>query len=285
MTFRSSPALIAHIKLSEGLCWTPACRGTRIGDERNRNISSNQVAAYYDPIGVLTIGYGTTRSVLPSLNASTVITKQEAEQLIYRGLIPFEDAVNRAVKVPITQGMFDAIVDLAYGVGPGPMASSTLVRKLNMRDYTGAANEFSRWVYADGKILPGLVTRRERDKAMFLRDGIPNGTTPRPSPQAPVSPSSPLAPPVTRPADVPATSPLPDTQTPSISQSSPTVPNTTGGADLPLASVNFSTLFSNAVDAAQTASNAVQTKTGLAPLEWLIIIAGVGSLAWVILSD
>ena len=71
--------------------------------------------------------------------------------------------------------MFDALVSFAYNVGSGVdgLKTSTLLRKLNGKDYEGAAREFDRWVHGDGKVLPGLVTRRNKEEALFRRDGFP----------------------------------------------------------------------------------------------------------------
>lgn len=123
--------------------------------------------AYLDPVGVPTIGHGTTSGV----KLGDKITRDEAKKLLLRDATYAGAAIKRCVKVPLYQNEYDAYVSFAYNVGGGAFCKSTLVRKLNERDYTGACNELLRWVYADGRKLPGLVERRARERRMCL--GIP----------------------------------------------------------------------------------------------------------------
>nr|WP_276554179.1 lysozyme [Cupriavidus gilardii] len=76
--------------------------------------------------------------------------------------------VNSCVRVPLTDGQRTAFVSFTYNVGRGAFCGSTLVRKLNAGDYVGACNELPRWVYAKGVKLPGLVNRREQERALCL---------------------------------------------------------------------------------------------------------------------
>ena len=61
-----------------------------------------------------------------------------------------------------------AIVDFTFNLGPGRLQTSTLRRRVNQRDWQGAASELKRWVYGGGVILPGLVTRRAANAALLL---------------------------------------------------------------------------------------------------------------------
>jgi peptidoglycan hydrolase-like protein with peptidoglycan-binding domain len=79
----------------------------------------------------------------------------------------FEAAVNRLVKVPLSQGQFDALVSFSFNVGEGALADSTLLRKLNARDYKGARREFARWNKGGGRVLPGLTRRRAAEAKLF----------------------------------------------------------------------------------------------------------------------
>jgi GH24 family phage-related lysozyme (muramidase) len=123
--------------------------------------------AYIDAVGVPTIGYGTTQINGKPVQMGTSISEQEATKLMAQDLGQFENTVNRAVKVAINNNQFSAMVSFTYNVGSGAFTDSTLLKKLNQGDYSGAANEFGRWVHGDGKVLPGLVTRRAAEKAMF----------------------------------------------------------------------------------------------------------------------
>ncbi|MDI7005145.1 lysozyme [Pseudomonas aeruginosa] len=123
--------------------------------------------AYPDPAHgwrVPTIGYGTTSGV----KMGDTITKERAEELLREDVKRFEGYVDRLVKVPLTQGQFDALVSFTYNLGPGALEKSTLLKLLNRGDYQGAANQFSRWVNAGGKRLGGLVKRRAAERVLFL---------------------------------------------------------------------------------------------------------------------
>jgi lysozyme len=125
---------------------------------------------YLCPAGVPTIGYGSTRYAdgrKVTLNDKS-ITVEQADEIMRTSLVEYENAVNRYVKVPITQGQFDALVDFAYNAGAQSLRNSTLLKMLNAGDYAGAAKQFERWVYADGKVLYGLVKRRKLEADLFL---------------------------------------------------------------------------------------------------------------------
>ncbi len=63
-----------------------------------------------------------------------------------------------------------AIVDFTFNLGAGRLQTSTLRRRVNQRDWSGAATELRRWVYGGGNVLPGLITRREAEMALLLRN-------------------------------------------------------------------------------------------------------------------
>ena len=78
-----------------------------------------------------------------------------------------ENCLRRHVHVPLTQNQVDALISLIFNIGCGAFGGSTLVRKLNTRDYLGAAAEFQRWVHADGQISLVLATRRALEQEIF----------------------------------------------------------------------------------------------------------------------
>lgn len=132
---------------------------------------SLKLKPYLCPAKIPTIGWGSTmyeNGVHVKLT-DPAITKERADAIMIRQLVNYEDAVNRYVKVPLNQNQFDALVDFAYNAGNGNLQTSTLLKKLNKGDYAGAAEQFDRWVYGDGKKLNGLVTRRASEKALFLK--------------------------------------------------------------------------------------------------------------------
>ena len=114
------------------------------------------LTTYKDDAGVLTIGYGHTRGVKPGQR----ITEKQAESLLKGDLAEAERYVN-SLKLNLTQGQFDALVDFAYNVGTGDLAGSTLLAKIRAKAPTAEIQkQFKRWVYAKGKKLGGLVKRR-----------------------------------------------------------------------------------------------------------------------------
>ncbi len=124
-----------------------------------------ELKAYKDSVGVLTIGYGSTG---PHVHEGLVITEEQAEAILKTDISRFERGVTELVKVPLNQNQFDALVSFSFNLGLGNLKSSTLLRKLNSLDYSGAANEFTRWNKAGGRVLTGLTRRREAEKKLFL---------------------------------------------------------------------------------------------------------------------
>ena len=126
---------------------------------------------YLCPAGIPTIGYGSTR-YLDGTKVSLRdprITKEQAEELLLNTLVSFETGVAKAVKVELEQNEYDALVSLCYNIGVGNFTSSTLVRLLNDGEAPiDVAAQFLRWNRANSRVIPGLTTRRERERALFL---------------------------------------------------------------------------------------------------------------------
>ena len=127
--------------------------------------------AYRDIAGVWTIGYGHTG---PEVGPGMRLAKGQAEDLLRRDLARFADAVTDAVRVPVTQGQFDALVSLSYNIGVSAFRRSTALRRLNASDFAGAAEAMTWWNKAtiDGRKQPvrGLTRRRAAEAAFFLQD-------------------------------------------------------------------------------------------------------------------
>lgn len=141
--------------------------------------SSNRYYLYYDSANKPTIGIGhliTTPELksgridtgIDKVNYKNGLTLVQCHDLFRKDIQRFEDAINNLVKVPISQNQYDALVSFTFNIGIGAFKKSTLLRKLNAKDYEGAANEFPRWNKAGGKIIRGLVIRRSRERALFL---------------------------------------------------------------------------------------------------------------------
>nr|DAF27301.1 MAG TPA: Lysozyme [Caudoviricetes sp.] len=118
-----------------------------------------RLTAYRCPAGILTIGYGHTGS---DVNPGKRITQAEADALFEADIRKFADSVNTTLKgAKINNNQFDALVSLAYNIGIGAFAKSTLLTKvLADPGNSGIRAEFARWIRGGGKVLPGLVKRR-----------------------------------------------------------------------------------------------------------------------------
>ena len=136
-----------------------------VGIELIKKYEGYVLKAYKCPSGVWTIGYGHTNGVKSGMQ----ITKAQALDYLKQDLSTFEKAVTNYVKVPLNQNQFDALVSFSFNCGAGALKTSTLLQKLNSSDYNGAANEFLKWNKSNGKVLNGLVKRREEEKELFLK--------------------------------------------------------------------------------------------------------------------
>lgn len=121
---------------------------------------------YICPAGFWTIGYGHLCDP-----KHPPITEAEAEVYLARDLQTALAATLRYCPVLATEpeGRVAAIVDFTFNLGAGRLQTSTLRRRINQRDWPEAAREFRRWVRGGGRILPGLVARREAE-VMLLRE-------------------------------------------------------------------------------------------------------------------
>jgi lysozyme len=136
--------------------------------ERMKQWEGLKLTAYKCPAGVWTIGYGHTGS---DVKQGQTITAARANELFNSDLLKFETKVKAlltASHVTLKQNQYDALVSFAYNAGVGNLTSSTLWRmvKADPND-AGIEAQFNRWVYASGKVLPGLVTRRKAEGAIY----------------------------------------------------------------------------------------------------------------------
>lgn len=122
---------------------------------------------YIDPVGIPTIGYGTIVANGRPIKMGMTITEQQAEDFLYADLQRFEDYVNQALHVPVSQEQFDALVSFVYNLGPTNFRKSTLLRLINQGRYAEAQPQFLRWNRAGGTVLKGLTRRRLAEAALF----------------------------------------------------------------------------------------------------------------------
>lgn len=127
-----------------------------------------RLKAYLCPSGVPTIGYGHTLGVTLQ---TPPITAEEAVRLLHEDLPRYEKAVLDAVRVPLQQNEFDALVSFVFNVRVSDFRTSTLLRHLNDGDRAAAAAEFPKWNKGTVKgqlvVMPGLVARRLRERQLF----------------------------------------------------------------------------------------------------------------------
>jgi len=140
---RLSPAGLALLKQSEGF----------------------RPRVYKDVNGLATIGYG--HRLLPAESFPNGIIEPEAAKLLQADVQIAEQAVIRLVKVPLTQGQFDALVDFCFNLGSGRLGASTLLKILNLGRYHDAAEQLLRWDIAGGIENQGLKARREAEFALW----------------------------------------------------------------------------------------------------------------------
>ncbi len=125
-----------------------------------------RLEAYKCSAGVWTIGYGYTLGV----KQGDRITQEQAEQYLIDYIRNAEKQLNELIKVEVSQNQYDALMSLFYNIGYAQFASSTCLKRLNNKDYKGAAEALVWWNKAGGKILQGLVNRRDAEKELFLQN-------------------------------------------------------------------------------------------------------------------
>ena len=122
-----------------------------------------ELEAYQCSANVWTIGYGHTKDV----EKGDTITKEEAEQMLVDELHEYENYINKYVNVALSQNQFDALVSWVYNLGPANLKASTMLKVLNDGKYEEVPYQMKRWNKAGGKVLDGLVRRREAEALLY----------------------------------------------------------------------------------------------------------------------
>jgi len=135
------------------------------GLDRIKGFEGFRGQPYTDVAGFLTIGYG--HRIVPPESFPNGIGQPEAVAMLARDVAAAERAVARLVKVDLTQGQFDALVDFCFNLGAGRLASSTLLRCLNAGRYDAAAEQLLLWDLAGGEVNLGLKARRETELRLW----------------------------------------------------------------------------------------------------------------------
>lgn len=135
------------------------------GEQITRVFESCELEAYWDPNGkVWTIGWGHTG---PEVHAGLVWTQEQADKALEADRATALRCVNHLVTVELTQPEFDALVDFTFNLGCGRLESSTALKLLNAGDYHGAAAQLNLWDKSGGKVLAGLLRRRQAETELF----------------------------------------------------------------------------------------------------------------------
>jgi len=140
---------------------------SHMGIQSLKELEGFRAKAYKDTGGVWTIGYGTIKWLGKPVEAGQTITDKEAELALQADLAWAQTAVNQLVRVPLKQHMFDALVSFVYNIGENAFSKSTMLRLLNEGKYDQAAEQFKRWNQDNGKVIPGLVSRRKVEESLF----------------------------------------------------------------------------------------------------------------------
>jgi lysozyme len=152
---------------------------SKAGVDLIKKFESCRLDAYPDPKtggDPYTVGWGATGR---GIGRGTIWEQSQADARLMQDIGERETIVNNAVKVPVTQGQFDALVSIVFNVGAGSDhrdgiirlkdgRPSTLLRKLNARDYDGCADAFLSWISPGSNVENGLKRRRTAERCLFI---------------------------------------------------------------------------------------------------------------------
>ena len=129
-----------------------------------------ELTAYKCAAGVWTIGYGHIKDVYEGQK----ITQSEAESMLHHEMEEYENYINDLVTAPLSQNQFDALVSWVFNLGAGNLRASTLLKVVNEGDMDGVPTQIKRWNKAGGKVLEGLIRRREAEALLWQGDSWEN---------------------------------------------------------------------------------------------------------------
>ena len=148
-----------------GLGWLQM-RTSEAGIDLIKSFEGCRTVAYQDVVGVWTIGYGHTIDVKEGMR----ITQHQCDVMLEVDIETYENYVNEQVDVSLTQNQFDALVSWVYNLGPTNLRNSTMLKVLNAGKYEEVPYQMKRWNRAGGKVLKGLVVRREAEAELFSNE-------------------------------------------------------------------------------------------------------------------
>ena len=136
-----------------------------------KNFESCVLKPYKDQGGKWTIGIGHLINEQLAEKYKAGITQAQADLWFNEDVRQVVDFLNIVLdKAPLKQNQFDSLCSFVFNIGQNAFRNSTMLKLLLNKDYTGAADQFGKWIYVNRKISTGLINRREKEKALFLKD-------------------------------------------------------------------------------------------------------------------
>lgn len=132
-----------------------------------KEFEGERLTSYKDVAGKWTIGIGHLINNNERHLIGATISPEESNKLFNRDIKTATNTIDRVVHVPLNESQYAALASFIFNVGATNFLTSTLLKKLNAGDYSGAANEFLRWNKAGGKVVAGLTRRREAEAKLF----------------------------------------------------------------------------------------------------------------------
>ena len=141
-----------------------------------------RLKSYKDPVGIWTVGYGLTTAagIGVSVGAGMEISEVQADEYLMKVLAVFGNSIITGFTRTPSDNQFGAMLSLAYNIGPGAFLKSTCLKRFNAGDFEGAAEALTWFNKAGGKVLNGLVRRRNAERDLFLSDDLSEVSTPTP---------------------------------------------------------------------------------------------------------
>lgn len=134
-----------------------------------------KLKAYKDVAGIWTVGYGlTSRAGFIEVGPETTLTQEEADWYLEQVVNDFANKIRPMITAPITDNQFGAFVSLAYNIGTGAFKKSSALRRFNDGQIMEVPAAMRMWKKAGGKVVQGLVNRREAEIKLFLTPVVPN---------------------------------------------------------------------------------------------------------------
>jgi lysozyme len=128
-----------------------------------------KLKAYKDVAGVWTVGYGlTSRAGFIEVGPDTTLTQEEADYYLEKVVADFANKIRPMITAPINENQFSAFVSLAYNIGVGAFKKSSALKRFNAGEVSRVPDAMRMWKKAGGKVVQGLINRRNAEVELFL---------------------------------------------------------------------------------------------------------------------